>query len=379
VLYFTGQLESANQPFEMYKRTQDDLFAAYISERAYQVASQIPTYPRSHAREAGRDYPDWIRDRYLSLPEELPDRVRSLAVQISAHAATPYDQVLAIETYLRTIPYNLDIPFPPGDQDIVDYFLFDLKQGYCDYYASAMVVLVRSIGIPARLVIGYSSGSYDPPDAVYRVSEANAHSWPEVYFPGLGWMEFEPTSALPILQDPASPPPIPENQIDSSAPLPTNANGPLAGSPLPWIAGIVGAAAVIGFALPPLMDYRLLETSSPASALLVLYQRLWTQASQGKLPVNVSDTPYEFAAILADYFRPLENSPHWLKRLIDPHDIWRFTGLVVPSMYSHHTPDRQAAFSAWRYSRRIQRALVVLNIIRRIPGRRFYPIDRDAV
>ncbi|NIN97916.1 MAG: transglutaminase, partial [Anaerolineae bacterium] len=88
-------------------------------------------------RSAGTDYPTWVTARYLQLPSTLPNRVRALAEDITKDYDNPYDKVTALEGYLRTIPYNELINAPPPGQDGVDYFLFDNRQGYCDYYASA--------------------------------------------------------------------------------------------------------------------------------------------------------------------------------------------------------------------------------------------------
>ncbi len=142
---------------------------------------------------------------YLQLPEDLPKRLVELANGLVMGSTTPYDRVRAIESYLRKVPYSLDVPEPPKDQDVVDYYLFDLKQGYCDYSASALVVLARAAGIPARLVMGYAQGAYDAQNQVYVVTEADAHSWPEVYFTGIGWVEFEPTAAQPEIVRPENP------------------------------------------------------------------------------------------------------------------------------------------------------------------------------
>src|SRR3972149_7569533 len=129
---------------------------------------------------------------------QAEDGIRDLTVTGVQTCALPiYDKAKAIEAYLRTYPYDLEVPAPPEGQDVADYFLFDLKKGYCDYYATAMVVLARSSGVPARFVLGYSPGSYDAPNAQYVVRELNAHSWVEVYFPGMGWVEFEPTASQP--------------------------------------------------------------------------------------------------------------------------------------------------------------------------------------
>ena len=119
---------------------------------------------------------------------------------------TPYDRVRSIERYLRTFPYTLDVPHPPASRDLVDYFLFDLKEGYCDYYASAMVVLARAAGIPARLAIGYASGDYNEKSRRFMVTGADAHSWVEVDFPNTGWVPFEPTASRPLLEaEPSQP------------------------------------------------------------------------------------------------------------------------------------------------------------------------------
>ena len=132
----------------------------------------------------------------MNLPDELPERVRDLAVRLTIDQPTPYDQVMAIQNYLRQFPYSLKVPGAPTDRDVADYFLFDLQKGYCDYFATTMAVMVRAIGIPTRLVTGFSSGTYDYNAHRFVVVQANAHSWVEVYFPGLGWVEFEPTSNL---------------------------------------------------------------------------------------------------------------------------------------------------------------------------------------
>jgi hypothetical protein len=80
--------------------------------------------------------------------------------------------------------------------------LFDLKQGFCNYYSSAEIVLLRAAGIPARWAVGYAQGEFDPASGSYQVRQRDAHSWPEVYYPGIGWVEFEPTLSQPVLDRP---------------------------------------------------------------------------------------------------------------------------------------------------------------------------------
>ena len=169
------------------------------------MTSALPNVGEGELRQSAQNYPAWISQTYLQLPESLPERVIELANGLVMGATNPYDRVRLIESYLRQIPYSLDVPEPPKDQDVVDYYLFDLKKGYCDYSASALVVLARAAGIPARLVMGYAQGAYDPNNHVYVVTGADAHSWPEVYFAGLGWVEFEPTAAQPEIRAPRKP------------------------------------------------------------------------------------------------------------------------------------------------------------------------------
>src|SRR5204863_6160038 len=144
-------------------------------------------------------YPATIKAKYLQLPSSVPQRVKDLALTIVANKATPYDKAEAIETYLRnTYKYSTVVKSAPPGRDPVDYFLFDLKADFCEYFASSMAVLLREVGVPARVVEGFTSGSLDASNR-YAVKELNAHAWVEVYFPQYGSIEFEPTpSELPI-------------------------------------------------------------------------------------------------------------------------------------------------------------------------------------
>ena len=169
---------------------------------SYRVTSLTSDANVEQLRSAGTTYPAAIRQRYLQLPNSLPDRVRQLARQIvsEAKATDPFDQASALESWLRTnIKYDEKIPAPPPGVDGVDYLLFDVKAGYCDYYASAMAVMARSLGIPARIVTGYTQGTFDKDRGAYQVFQFNAHTWPEVYFPQYGWVQFEPTASQPSL------------------------------------------------------------------------------------------------------------------------------------------------------------------------------------
>lgn len=140
---------------------------------------------------------------YLQLPAELPERVSQLAENITAKRSTLYDKVTAIEEYLSDnsdfIYSKTDTPFTPENKDYVDYFLFESKVGYCDNFSSSMVVLLRTLGIPARWTKGFAAGTRSLVEedgktrTVYAVKNSDAHAWVEVYFEGYGWLPFEPT------------------------------------------------------------------------------------------------------------------------------------------------------------------------------------------
>jgi hypothetical protein len=171
-------------------------------DQSYTIVSLISGATARQLRTAGTDYPAGFLERYLQLPSTLPRRVQTLSREITEGADTPYDKVEAIQTYLRRIPYDRSISAPPPGSDGVDWFLFENRRGYCDYYASAMAVLSRAAGIPARISQGYAAGEYVPASRTYQVLQLDAHCWPEVYFPGYGWVEFEPTASQPVISRP---------------------------------------------------------------------------------------------------------------------------------------------------------------------------------
>lgn len=208
LLFSAGIPLSADQAFQVAWRLKGteqgdfDMFGASIQTNTYWVDSLQPLGAKAELRQAGQDYPDWIRDRYIPLPDSVPERVIALARDLTVNEPTPYDRAVAIESYLRQIPYSLELPPTPIDQDLADYFLFSIQKGYCDYYATTMVVLARAAGIPARLVTGYIGGYYDQDLDTYLVTADLAHSWVEVYFPEYGWIIFEPTGGRPAIDRP---------------------------------------------------------------------------------------------------------------------------------------------------------------------------------
>jgi transglutaminase-like putative cysteine protease len=172
---------------------------------SYQVQAVDLSPSEQELRAAGTNYPQWVVDRSLQLPDKLPVSIRTLALDLTKDAATPYDKALAITDYLRReIRYNQELPPVPANRDVLEWFLFDYKQGFCNYYATAEVILLRAASVPARLAVGYAEGEIPPGTVRTRlVRKEHAHAWPEVYFPGIGWIEFEPTASQPPLNRPA--------------------------------------------------------------------------------------------------------------------------------------------------------------------------------
>ena len=145
--------------------------------------------------------PAALAERYLQLPD-IPERVRALAREVTARAPTTYDKVRAIEAWMAEhTRYTLDIPPLPQGADAVDRFLFEDRRGFCEQIGTSLVVMLRSLGIPARLGVGYAAGERNPFTGLYEVRASDAHAWAEVWFPGLGWQIFDPTASVPLAGD----------------------------------------------------------------------------------------------------------------------------------------------------------------------------------
>ena len=144
-------------------------------------------------RLASGDIPEEILERFTQVPETLPQRVRDLAAGLASNTETQLEAVEAVRSLVLSYPYSLEIAAPPEGADGVDYFLFGVRTGYCDYYASSLAVMLRTLGIPTRYVLGYASGQFNSNTGRYEVLELNYHSWVEVYFPEYGWIIFEAT------------------------------------------------------------------------------------------------------------------------------------------------------------------------------------------
>lgn len=208
---------------------------------SYSVVSQVAVLDEEALRQTTSlpNNPQFDPAPYLQLPDSLPQRVRDLAQQMTDGLSNDYDRAKQLEQYLKTtFPYtNTPDVGKMTSVDVTDAFLFEIKEGYCDYFSTAFVVMARSIGLPARWVKGYATGfdqngglqrfgSFETGDrsgaGTYTVRNADAHSWAEVYFEGYGWIPFEPTSGFSVPQ------PLPEGEVAQPEPSATTSPTPKA-------------------------------------------------------------------------------------------------------------------------------------------------------
>ncbi|MCZ0756490.1 DUF4129 domain-containing transglutaminase family protein [Anoxybacillus sp. J5B_2022] len=169
----------------------------------YVLTYEYPTFSVEQLKAAPPVNDRSLVERYTQLPDTLPPRVRQLAQTITKEKTTLYEKAKAIEQYFHFSGFayeTKEVAVPGKNDDYVDQFLFDTKKGYCDNFSTSMVVMLRSLGIPARWVKGYTSGQYigesEDGKKMYTITNNNAHSWVEVYFSGIGWVPFEPTQGF---------------------------------------------------------------------------------------------------------------------------------------------------------------------------------------
>ncbi len=346
----------------------------------YQIVSSISVADADSLRASGTNYPDWVKGSFFQVPPEITQRTRDLAQQIVAQAGatTPYDEAQAITDWLRqNITYDQNIDAPPANVEPVDYVLFTTHRGYCNYYASAEVMLLRSLGVPARLAVGFNQGQVDAATNTFHVLEQNAHAWPEVFFPAYGWVEFEPTASEAPLVRPVHAPVAPSSADVSPTPDDTLSNRDKANraeqdaqnaatpatpttfmgnllARLPWQAIAIGLAATLaGLVVLGLLSIRLgiigwENLGRPGrwvlrrrgqvvpSAIGLIYLQLERAARWLGLSTSSSVTPFERAAAFAQLLP--ETRPA----------VETITGEYVAERYSPHPADAGLAQRAWR-------------------------------
>src|SRR5439155_16992284 len=164
---------------------------------AYAVQSDVPVPGSTALENAGGPDPAEAQAN-LALPPDFPAAITGEAHRLADGATTRYGKVRAIQDYLRSFEYSEE---PPPGHDVLsmERFLFELRRGYCEQFSSTMAAMLRSIGVPARVAVGFTPGRFDAAGGVYQVTTHEAHAWVEAYFPGYGWLQFDPT---PTRNDP---------------------------------------------------------------------------------------------------------------------------------------------------------------------------------
>ena len=263
----------------------------------YSVVSYLPNLTPAELRGDELDR-DGVGAVYLDAGA-LSQRARDLAAQVAGGQGNEFDTVMALTTYLqRSYRYSLQLPPVPAGRDPVDWFLFDVKTGYCEQFATAETLMLRSLGIPARLATGYSTGEYDPVLDQAVVREKDAHAWVEVWFANHGWVPVDPTPGVPALAATQFPNHwaaggiarlIPHLQL-SAAPALLGSLGALGAIP-----AALGAAAlllVLVIALSRLRVRRRARRPAPGeSELLRLYERVQRRLGHRRAPPQ---TPLEY-------------------------------------------------------------------------------------
>ncbi|MEV5027469.1 transglutaminaseTgpA domain-containing protein [Paenibacillus sp. LPE1-1-1.1] len=231
---------------------------------SYTIVSKVPVINEAALRKVPAQIPSREGlEEYLHLPDTLPNRVTELALQVSQPGTNMYDKVKLLEQYLSsTYPYTTNPDLSKGKSaDFVDQFLFEVQEGYCNNYSTAMAVMARSIGIPTRWVKGFAPGAATGENE-YTIRNSDAHSWVEVFFPGYGWIPFEPTAGFSLptyaMEDASVTDPQPETSIETETPTESESNleseeilqtqkvGEGNSRSFRWEVGIVAGAILLG-------------------------------------------------------------------------------------------------------------------------------------
>lgn len=342
----SGALFSVNEPVEVSKGVSmrgsqvdnSQLLEGRVAR--YQVMSEATLVTSNQLINAPVKYPLEIEQTYLSLPDSLPGRVRTLARRIAGGERGPYHKAIAIQNYLReNFKYDLSVPEAPPQSDVVDTFLFDTQSGFCSHYASAMAVMLRAVGVPARVATGYALGEFDAQRGAFRVPESAAHAWVEVYFSGYGWIEFEPTVVRSPINYPDEILPSQETLPEANLNAAAKKQAPVYFIPLV----VIGALALLA---APFLLLRVFSSSrqAPAVQIDLLYRRMRRALAWAGLVDRPSMTPDEYLALYASRLQPYIHLSQALQQA---------TSLYREMAFSSRTPDQvkvRIASQLWRNS-----------------------------
>ncbi len=328
----------------------EDLSRVQGEENKYTVITQLSNATADELRSGSlQNVPPAILARYTALPASVPQRIRDLAEEVAGGIDNPYDQALALEQFLRQYPYSLDVELPPPDVDIIEFFLFELQKGYCDYYASSMAVMARSLGLPARVAVGFLA---QPPDdsGLQTIYQINAHSWTEVYFADYGWVEFEPTAAFPN----------PHTIFTENESAELETPEVIAAPPIPEQAPVRRwhwqRFLLILFLVVPLGWYwwRQRGVRAEDDTVLWAYGRTQYQAEQLGMPLLPNQTPREFTNSFLRQLQLLNHSSR-MQQVVDAisYPLQKLTTIYEERRYRENPADeRSAATRLWQVMKR---------------------------
>jgi hypothetical protein len=287
----------------------------------YTVTSRISSMTPADLSQAGEDYPDSITDHYLQLPPSFPERVSQLSEDITKEVKSPQGKMLAIQGYLAQFPYRLEVEPPPQGVDGVEHFLFTEQSGCCLYFASATAVMLRSVDVPSRLLVGYLPGELDSSTGNYILRDKHYHAWVEVYFPDYGWVEVEatPTASIAVSSNELGVPAYIMEELDEwelweimGIPGETtvgNVDTESSDAAFPTLLGVALLLSLAGilllifllFALRSAFYRGLWHLKGPDYASEI-YIKMCSLASLVKLSPKPQQTPLEYCAQLASLF-----------------------------------------------------------------------------
>lgn len=396
ILYIPGDAVSVNRPYLVQSPEHGELteFSTIRATRrvgqrlAYSAESTISAATSDQLADSPSVYPGWI-DRYLQIPDVSP-RVRELANRFGASGQNNFDTAQGIEFFLRRYPFAIDLPPPSLGDDVVDLYLFEYRRGHAEYAATAMAILARLNGLPSRLATGYVTGLFDEEAAAWVAGPEEVHTWAEVFFPGYGWVPFEPSGyRAPVARlgtDVGAANPVIENpsEIDFSDLLDSlefedfeelapedefllQRLTTQLGAVLPVVIAV--AASVAGFALViPIGLWLRSRLQSSASRTASIYRSMLGLAGRGGYNFSAAKTPLESAIQVADLVEsatldgPWEDAPG----LRPPEVIAQHYARSIYGPGGLNPADRHRVETAWTRLRPALYKLVLRRWIKRI-------------
>jgi transglutaminase-like putative cysteine protease len=328
------------------------------------------TLTANELREAGSGYPDWVMERYLqgTQPSISGTLVAAEAAEVMALADDPYDRALEVQRRLASMDYNTDMRGVCDPAEPVPECVLREEQGFCEHYATTMAMVLRSMGIPARLVTGFLPG--DRIEEEWVVEQAALHNWVEAYFPGHGWVRFDPTPATrgfgqSATDFPPGPPPGSEESLPPSSSLPPETFEPLEPEPTaepfgagtlsdgddplgPAAIGLGGLAVVLVLVVVALWLVRFRRLPEADGGLA--YRGIASLATRLGYGPHPSQTEYEFANSLAEALPSVRD------------DLFVVADARVETAYGQRTIDAERRSNLRRAYARIRTALLRLSL-----------------